>query len=145
MFIHRLATRLAPLAVVSAVALGAVSAASAAPAEVTSVRECYPDVYGTVQGTICYTIHAVEKSGANSKESGSMLIEFFDADGNLVFSDKTQWHTTIITRGDDWQVYHDQTKVRFTEGSETCTNGMNAIYANGETRHLGPEWEWVCK
>lgn len=145
MFKHRLVSRLAPLAVVSAIALGAVSAASAAPAEVTSFKECYPDQYGTVEGTICYTIHSVEKSGRNSNESGSMLIEFFDTDGNLVFSDKTQWHTTVITKGDDWQVYHDKTKVRVIEGGQTCTNGMNSVYANGATRHLGPEWEWVCK
>lgn len=145
MFKHRIVTSVAPLAIVAAVALGAVSAASAAPAEVTSVRECYPDVYDTIEGTICYTIHSVEKTGARANESGSMLVEFFDANGGLVFSDKTQWHTTIITKGDEWQVYHDKTKVRVIAGGQTCTNGMNAVFANGVTRHLGPEWEWVCK
>jgi hypothetical protein len=135
--------------VVAILALGAVSMASAAAPIVTNYHTCYPDGESGLD-TICYTIHDVEKysegkNGSRSLESGTMLIEYYDPQGDLLWSDKTRWHTTILEKDGEWQVYKDQTKVTFEEDGETCTAVMNVTYANGETRHLGPEWQWVCK
>lgn len=142
-------TRMFFVASVATVALAAVATASAAPADTTKYRECSPD--GDTGNIICYTIHDVErqnttKSGkTQTVETGSMLIEYFDANGELIWDDKTQWHTNNIERSGETQVYHTQTRVKYTFEGETCTNGSNVTYANGEIRHLGPEWEWVCK
>jgi hypothetical protein len=102
--------------------------------------------------TICFTIHDVEKFrgpvdeyGAPDREVGSMLIEYFDANGNLLWSDKTRWNSFIIEKDGEWQVYHQQTKATFEVDGESCTAVHNVNYANGETRNLGPEWEWNCK
>jgi len=139
-------------ATMAVLAVGAVATVSAAPAESFSTRECYPDQWGEVAGTICYTIHNVEKSGANgksavsqSKENGSMLIEFFDANGGLVFSDKTVWHRTAIEKDGVTQVYHDKVRVTGYFEGQTCTAEMNVVFANGQVRHLGPEWQLDCK
>jgi hypothetical protein len=134
-------------ATVVVLALVSFSAVSAAPANAESYRECFTEDSGN---TICYTIHDVEKysegkNGSRSLESGTMLIEYYDPQGDLLWSDKTRWHTTILEKDGEWQVYKDQTKVTFEEDGETCTAVMNVTYANGETRHLGPEWEWICK
>ena len=139
-------------ATMTVLAVGAVATVSAAPAETTSIRECYPDQWGEVTGTICYTIHDVEKSSANgksgnvqSKANGSMLIEFFDADGDLAFSDSTRWHSTFIEKNGVTQVAHQKVRVTGYLNGETCTAETNVVFANGEVRHLGPAWEWDCK
>lgn len=138
------------VASVAAVALASVAAVSAAsPAETTNYRECGPD--GDTGNTICYTIHDVEKSSTNeagvskTSASGKMLIEYFDADGNLLWNDQTRWHDNEIQKDGVTQVYKAQTNVKYYYEGETCTNAMNVTFANGEVRHLGPEWEWDCK
>lgn len=143
----RLAGLFAALAIL---ALSTVGAAAAAPASVDSFRECGPDSWEGIEGSSCFTIHNVEKSqagalNAQSGEHGWMLIEFFDGEGSLVFSDKTQWHTTTLEKDGELHVAHDKTRVTFTFDGETCTAEMNVVYANGEVRHLGPQWEWDCR
>ncbi len=143
-----IARALALAGIVAILALGAVFMASAAPAEVTTYHACYPD--GESGDTICFTIHDVEKEQSNksgktqSNEAGSMLVEYFDSDGNLLWSDQTRWHVNVIEKDGETQVYHDQRRFEYTEGDETCTNESFAHFANGEIRHLGPEWQWVC-
>jgi hypothetical protein len=137
------------IASVATVALAAFATASAASADTTQYRHCSDD--GDTGNTICYTINDVErqnttKSGkTQTVETGTMLIEYFDPSGALIWDDKTQWHTNSIERDGETQVYHDQTRVKYTFEGEACTNGSNVTFANGEVRHLGPEWEWVCK
>jgi|GEM_PF-6823469 len=149
--IRKTTTSIAAAAIAAALAIITVGAASAAPADTyQSHRECYPDQWEGQAGTICYTIHDVEKSQSNgktahTKEAGSMLIEFFDEEGNTLFSDSTRWHTTVLEKDGTTQVYHDKTRVTFTMDGETCTAEMNAVFANGEVRHPGPTWEWDCK
>ena len=128
---------------IAVLALGAVSMASAAPADATSYRECFTEDSGN---TICYTIHDVEKYGAgHSTEVGSLLTEYYGPDGNLLWSSETRWHTNVVEKDGSWQVYHDQTKATVEQDGESCTAVSNVTYANGDTRHLGPEWAWVCK
>lgn len=142
-------TRMIFIASVATVALAAVATASAGSAETTNYRNCSPD--GDTGNTICFTIHDVEheiasKSGKTQYlEAGSMLVEYFDPEGNLLWDDKTQWHTNDFAKDGVTQVYHDQTRVKYYYEGETCTNGSNVTFANGEIRHQGPEWEWVCK
>lgn len=143
--------RLARPVVLISVAVAAFAAVATASAEtvVTNYRNCSPD--GDTGNTICFTIHSVERDSAtksgNGRESdtGSMLIEYFDPQGNLIWSDKTRWHTNIVSKDGETQVYHDQTRVTFIEDGETCTAVMNVTYANGSVRHLGPTWEWDCR
>jgi hypothetical protein len=144
---HRLTRILSTSASLAVLALASFSVVSAAPATAESYRDCFTEDDGN---SICYTIHDVEKysegkNGSRSLEAGSMLIEYYDPQGDLIWSDKTRWHTTIHEKDGEWQVYKDQTKVTFEHDGETCTAVQNVTYANGETRHLGPEWQWVCK
>ena len=143
----RLAAIFGALAIFAVSALGV---AVAAPASVDSLRECGPDSWEGIEGSSCFTIQSVEMAQTNGKtvhsgEHGSMLIEFFDDEGNLVFSDKTQWHTTVVEKDGETHVAHDKTRVTFTVDGETCTAEMNVVYANGEVRRLGPSWEWDCR
>lgn len=129
-------------------AVAAVSMAAAAPAEAEKYRECFDD--GDTGNTICYTIHSVEQNNTNArgtqaKESGSMLIEYFADDGTLLWNDKTRWHSNVIEKDGELQVYKDQVRATYFDGSETCTAVMNVTFANGEVRNLGPEWVWNCK
>ena len=136
-------------ALTGALALTYLAAVSAVPAESESYRDCYPDG----ENTICYTAHSVEKLAdpndqysATAREVGSFQIEYFDAEGNLLWSSKTRWNTFTIDKDGEAQVYHDQTNATYSPDGETsCTAVHNANHANGETRHLGPEWQWVCK
>lgn len=137
--------------VVAVLAVGAVSVATAAPASVDTYRSCSPDGDSGLD-TICYTIHDVEKLSdpqdsysEPSREVGFMVIEYFDPEGNLLWSDKTRWHRFAVEKDGESQVYHDQVKVTYQYEGETCTAVMNVTFANGEVRHLGPEWEWVCR
>jgi hypothetical protein len=141
-------TKMIFIATVASVALAAVASASAST-DTTQYRECFID--GETNNTICYTIHSVEheassQSGtAASGSSGTMLIEYFDPAGNLIWNDQTKWHSNTIEKAGEIQVYHNQSRVKYYDDGETCTNGTNSNYANGELRHLGPEWEWDCK
>ena len=135
---------------VAAAALASIAAVSAAsPAETTNYKNCSPD--GDTGNTICFTIHDVEKESTNkagvSKVSaaGKMLIEYFDPEGNLIWDDQTRWHDNEIQKDGETQVYKRQTRVTYNYEGETCTATANVTFANGEIRHLGPEWHWDCK
>lgn len=147
---RKLIRSLTGLVAMAVLGVSAVATAAAAPASTTSYRECFPDEWEGQTGTICYTIHSTEKSQDNGKaslvkDSGSMLIEFFDADGNVLFSDKTRWNNTELSKNGELHVAHIKTKVTVAQDGETCRAETNVVYANGAGRHLGPDWEWDCK